>query len=101
MKESVIAREPRLAAFVVELVKPMICYKKRACNVGMECYVMKRSESKQCYPSCSCSETGQQGLMNRVLGQDGKTGRGQEQDKVAKASQKRESEAWRRKVGGG
>lgn len=39
--------------------------------------------------------------MNRVLGQDGKTGRGQEQDKVAKASQKRESEAWRRKVGGG
>jgi hypothetical protein len=33
IKESVVARELRLAAFVDELVKPMICYKKRACNV--------------------------------------------------------------------
>jgi hypothetical protein len=32
-------------------------------------------------------------IMNRVLGQDGKTGRGKEQDKVAKTP-----ESWRRKV---
>lgn len=38
--------------------------------------------------------------MNRGLGQDGKRKQGgaKEQDKVAKASQKREPETWRRKT---